>query len=216
MGLQFDHAFICCAHGAPEADALLRLGLREGSGNTHPGQGTANRRFFFANAYLELLWISDEGEATSPLTLPTQLRERCSLRSSRASPFGILFRPGAEPNPVPFPTWSYRPHYLPPGASIETAVGTPIEEPGLLYLPFVQRGPTSQPTDHAPAIREISGVTVELPGAHTLSAASHAAQSSGLISYRAAPQHLLELQFPGTPGLVLDLRPTLPLIFRGV
>jgi hypothetical protein len=28
----------------------------EDSSNTHPGQGTANRQFFFNNAYLELLW----------------------------------------------------------------------------------------------------------------------------------------------------------------
>jgi hypothetical protein len=43
-----------CSKGAPEAEALLRVGLREGAGNTHPGQGTACRRFFFENAYLEL------------------------------------------------------------------------------------------------------------------------------------------------------------------
>lgn len=48
-----DHLFVCCAPGAPEADTLVGLGFHEGSGNTHPGQGTANRRFFFRNAYLE-------------------------------------------------------------------------------------------------------------------------------------------------------------------
>jgi hypothetical protein len=49
-----DHFFVCCAAGAPEAEALTQRGLREGSSNTHPGQGTANRRFFFENLYLEV------------------------------------------------------------------------------------------------------------------------------------------------------------------
>jgi hypothetical protein len=53
--LRIDHVFILCAEGAPEADAFLAAGLREGSSNTHPGQGTANRRFFFENFYVELL-----------------------------------------------------------------------------------------------------------------------------------------------------------------
>jgi len=57
--MELDHVFILCDEGAPEAAALLRIGIREGSGNTHPGQGTACRRFFFANAYLELVWVDD-------------------------------------------------------------------------------------------------------------------------------------------------------------
>jgi len=43
-----DHVFILCSPGAPESGALNRLGLTEGSPNTHPGQGTACRRFFFS------------------------------------------------------------------------------------------------------------------------------------------------------------------------
>jgi hypothetical protein len=54
VGFCLDHVFVMCSKGAPEAEALLRVGLREGAGNTHPGQGTACRRFFFENAYLEL------------------------------------------------------------------------------------------------------------------------------------------------------------------
>jgi hypothetical protein len=49
VAVELDHAFIACRPGAPEADALLRQGFVEGSPNTHPGQGTANRRFFFDN-----------------------------------------------------------------------------------------------------------------------------------------------------------------------
>ena len=46
MSLELDHVFVNTAPGAPEADQLLSFGLVEGSSNVHPGQGTANRRFF--------------------------------------------------------------------------------------------------------------------------------------------------------------------------
>lgn len=47
-----DHIFICVQPGASEAEALIDFGLTEGSPNRHQGQGTANRRFFFRNAFL--------------------------------------------------------------------------------------------------------------------------------------------------------------------
>lgn len=67
--LELDHIFIMCAAGAPEAVALARLGVNEGSGNTHPGQGTACRRFFFQNQYLELVCVCDPDEARNEAIL---------------------------------------------------------------------------------------------------------------------------------------------------
>ena len=63
--MELDRLFLLCDAGAPEAEALVRLGLHEGQANTHPGQGTACRRFFFGDAYLELLWVYDEREVRS-------------------------------------------------------------------------------------------------------------------------------------------------------
>jgi hypothetical protein len=57
MSVELDHIFICTEVGVPEADQLVTFGLTEGSSNLHLGQGTANRRFFFYNAMLELLWV---------------------------------------------------------------------------------------------------------------------------------------------------------------
>jgi hypothetical protein len=120
--MQIDHLFIRVTKGGTEAEALREFGLSEGSGNVHPGQGTANRRFFFANAFLELLWIADEAEIASEQTRPIQLRER--LSEGDASPFGICFRPVAR-----FPTWDYRPAYLPAGMNIGIATAAPLMEP---------------------------------------------------------------------------------------
>jgi len=91
MTLEVDHAFIACAPGAPEGDALVRLGFAEGSRNIHPGQGTANRRFYFENFMLELVWVADQSEATSVQTRRTRLWERCSKRESDINPLEILF-----------------------------------------------------------------------------------------------------------------------------
>ena len=52
MTLRLHHVFIHTAVGAPAARDLLDAGLVEGSPNTHPGQGTANRRFFFESGFL--------------------------------------------------------------------------------------------------------------------------------------------------------------------
>jgi hypothetical protein len=52
MTVALDHLFICTSSGAPEAERLAEFGLIEGTPNCHPGQGTANRRFFFHNAML--------------------------------------------------------------------------------------------------------------------------------------------------------------------
>jgi hypothetical protein len=126
-----DHVFICCSAGGPEAEALTRLGLKEGSANTHPGQGTACRRFFFANAYLELLWVGDPMEARSEAVLPARLWERWSKRGDAACPYGIVFRPADDTTDVraPFESWSYEPQYVPPGLPMESLTAVTVWRP---------------------------------------------------------------------------------------
>ncbi len=50
MTIELDHVFVCTAVGATEADRLVASGLTEGTLNSHPGEGNANRRFFFCDA----------------------------------------------------------------------------------------------------------------------------------------------------------------------
>jgi hypothetical protein len=215
LNIELDHVLICCAVGGPEADFLLNRGLLDGSGNTHPGQGTANRRFFFSNAYLELLWVRDAAEAQSAAVVPTQLWDRWLRRSSGACPFGIVYRPRAEPiGEAPFPTWSYRPSYLPSGLCIEVGRGMALSEPQLFYLPFARRQGTSprQPTDHPAKIGAIGGVSVALPPKHEASQTLQAALDGGLLSIASGPEYCLDLTFTGD-GRAIDFRPELPLTF---
>src|SRR5215472_10876439 len=113
MRIELDHVFVCTAPGAAKAEKLIQFGLHEGPPNQHEGQGTANRRFGFANAMLELLWVSDAVEAQSERTRRTLLWERWRGREGNASPFGICFRPAdSQDTGPPFPAWEYRPLYL--------------------------------------------------------------------------------------------------------
>lgn len=219
MSLALDHVFVCCAEGAPEAAALTAVGVREGSRNTHLGQGTACRRFFFSNAYLELLWVSDAAEAQGETARPTRLWERWSNRGRAASPFGIVLRPADDvtsPEP-PFPTWSYRPAYLPPPLAIAVGHGTPMGEPGFFYLGFL-RGHTRgvpQPTMHAIPATVVTSVRVWTPAQPPGSLAARAVEAAGLVAFHRSNEHLMELTFDlGDRGATADLRPDLPLVLR--
>jgi len=216
MNVELDHVFVCCDVGAPEAAFLARQGVLEGSGNTHPGQGTANRRFFFSNTFLELLWVSDPAEAQSAAVLPTRLWERWFRRAAGACPFGLVFRPRAVSiAEAPFPCWSYRPSYLPNGFSIEVGRGMAIGEPQLFYLPFARRPDPSrrEPRTHPAGIDRITHVSVSIPPGQKTSPALERALDAGLLAVRSGPDYLLELGFEGERSATLDLRPGLRLLF---
>src|SRR6476646_1436267 len=128
MAIEFDHLFVCVSSsGTDEANALAAVGLGEGTPNTHPGQGTACRRFFFHNAYLELLWVTDPAEAQSEAIRPTHLWKRWTQRSTGMCPFGIGFRPGiGHVGSPPFSPMDYRPPYLPDPLAIHIASTTNV------------------------------------------------------------------------------------------
>jgi hypothetical protein len=220
--MQLDHLFICVSSGAPEADRLTAFGLSEGAPNTHPGQGTACRRFFFRNAYLELLWVSDSTEARSETTRPTRLWERWLGRNRGACPFGLGFRPRMDrSSELPFATWEYRPSYLPPPLSIQVAKNVDVlAEPMLFLLAFAQP-PDSYPAtkrqllDHRCGLRELTRVEVVRPDAGKLSPEFQAVINANLVRLRAGTKDLLELGFDGeSRGKSVDFRPELPLRFR--
>src|SRR5215211_5623996 len=203
VAAEFDHIFICTDIGAPAADRLIQLGLTEGPPNVHPGQGTANRRFFFRNTYLELLWVRDPQEAQSEATRPTYLWKRWAERESGACPFGLCFRSiGSDSRPV-FSTWDYRPQYLIPPLSI--GIGTnagAVAEPFLCHLAFAQRPDTypasKRPSfEHAAGMREITRVEVVSPPGKPRSPALQAVASAGLVDMRTATDYLVTIAFDG-------------------
>jgi hypothetical protein len=221
-----DHVFLCCSRGGPEAALLSKAGLSEGSPNAHPGQGTRCRRFFFSNAFLELLWISDPGEAASEMSSPTRLFERWRGRGSTASPVGVCLRPAANPaaNPAvtsaPFETWHYAPPYLPPGLTIDMAVGAPLREPEMFFTSFGKRpdaraGEAREPVVHPLGLSELTSVAVTSSSRARLSTAARRLVETGLVSIDSGETDCLVLGFDHEQShRDLDFRPHLPLILR--
>lgn len=171
MAWTLDHVFVLGSEGAPEADRLRQSGLHEAAPNTHRGQGTANRRFFFHNAMLEFLWIVDEAETNRAPVSRIGFESRVLWRISGASPFGVGLRPAEGPAnaPLPFSTWAYQPSYLPEGRAIRVAESSEHPaEPFLFGVPWAQP-PSSYPParrppmDHANGVRRIARVEITTP-----------------------------------------------------
>jgi hypothetical protein len=226
MTILLDHVFICTAINAPEAEALLAFGLVEGSSNVHPGQGTANRRFFFEGGFIELLWVANQLEAQSELTAPTRLWDRWSdsvthqntERNAQICPFGIGFSADGEVAvPPPFESWAYHPCYLPADKSILFAKDTPLTEPELFYLswPNPQSSSALQPKQHKGPLQRMLSVSVGMPSLGNLSAASQQAVSAGLLKFHTSATHELVIDFQASEVVTLDLRTSLGLVLRG-
>jgi hypothetical protein len=215
MRIELDHLFVCTAPGAPEAEKLVQSGLHEGPPNQHPGQGTANRRFAFVNAMIELFWVSDASEAQSQSTRRTLLWERWSGREHNASPFGICLRPvDPQDKGTPFPAWEYRPAYL-PGPLVMYIGDVGVEEPMWVYLSFMRRAQREQWfIEHPIGIREITGLTLTSP-VPLRSPVAQRIVKSGVLSVRTGARSLLEIEFDSNRRKEhVDFRPHLPLVFQ--
>ena len=187
MQIELDHILVCTDPGAPEAEELIHFGLREGGPNTHPGQGTACRRFPFGDSMIELAWVSDAAEAQSQLTRRTQLWERWSNRASEASPFGICLRPtdktAASPAnaDMPFPGWAYKPSYLPEPLAFHIG-DAPIAEPMWVYLSFMLRSERAMHfTENRAGLCQITGLVLHTR-APLESEASRVVVGNGILS----------------------------------
>lgn len=216
--MELDHVFICTAADAPAADALIRLGFVEGSPNQHPGQGTANRRFFFRHAFIELLYPTREAELLRVTTHRTRLHERLLRSDSGASPFGVCLRPSpGEDGAVPFPSWDYTPDYLPAGRSIPVG-HAPLAEPMWFVLPFAtrpERTPESspEPVDHTCGVTQITALRIAVPGEGAWSeAARYVNEHVDSVQGVRGEAPVLHVTFDdGRGSRTHDLRPDLPL-----
>lgn len=212
MSIELDHFFILTAPGAPQADLLSGVGLTEGSSNSHPGQGTANRRFFFANTALELLYVSDENEAANGRGSRLRISERAT--NKKASPFGLIVRAADESIDLPFPGWRYCPEYFRANQCFHVGENSDLlEEPLCICMPFDLPLPDAQlrlANSHMTLTELHLSVPVIQPSS-TLEAIADCER----ISLRLNEPHRLELVFnEEEQDNSKDLTPNLPLVVR--
>jgi hypothetical protein len=210
---ELDHVMIFCDPEAPEAEALIARGFFEGQRNSHPGQGTTNRRFFFRNAFLELVWVENFAEAQLPNVLPTGLWNRWSRRTE-VCPIGLVMRPGRSAPPRPIDSWIYRPSYFPQGFSVEIAKDVPDHEPLLIHLPFAKPALVEEFDPGAETlIGAVLDATLHLPQSGSLSPGLSALVEAGVVSVEPSREFLVDVRHVGGSNDIIDLRPDLPLRF---
>ncbi|MEM9568962.1 MAG: hypothetical protein AAF974_11710, partial [Cyanobacteria bacterium P01_E01_bin.34] len=182
----------------------------------------ANRRFFFHNAMLELLWVHDRQEAQSEAIAGTRLWGRWANQNGTGCPFGLCLRPatGGLDN-VAFKSWAFRPPYLPETLSI--LVGTnsdDLAEPMLFQTPFGKRPDRlpvekKQPLSHPLNLREVTRVGLVSPAANHPSLELQAVVKTGQVKLKLGEDYLIELGFDGEQqGKHVDFRPHLPLVLN--
>jgi hypothetical protein len=211
--MTIDHFYFCVSKPEEAAKALLDLGFVEGAPNIHPGQGTANRRFFFQNMMMELLYVINEDELHSERTRVLGLDKQ--FHNAGRSSIGILLRPSEDEEGLcPFKSAMYQPEYLPESLYMNIAVGLNEGEPNFIYLSFA-----GKPDNRENASHILDGTHVSVVSNVKLKTKSKDYSDSLLsiinasdLEMEAGGEELLEIELDGSiNGKEKDFQPILPL-----
>ena len=208
--LQLHHFFILTSRQAPAAQRLIDIGLIEGSSNRHPGQGTANRRFFVANSTLELLYIDDADEAMNGRAAQLGLLQR--VQTENASPFGLVMH--TESDAEAFPGWRYCPEYFADDQCFQVGENfAELCEPLCICMPTnLPQSATASAIDN-PDWR-LTELRVDVP-LRKPSPVLSSVSSCAPLSLRLNRPHHMELEFNSAQQQQFcDLRPDLALTVR--
>lgn len=201
---RIDHVFVFSEPGAPEAAALNSYGFLPAARREHPGQGTANICYHFADAYLEFLFATDDAALRSLKVAPTRLGDRARWRETGISPFGICLRADWLP---PVPTRSYHAPFLPEGSTIPIALDGPDSRAPMLFFA------TLPPVVHAPVhTQRVTRVVIQSPGISAWWDAIAAA--APMLVLEESQAHAMTIQLDGgSSGRSVEVG-TLPLTVR--
>jgi len=216
MPIKLDHVFILTEPGAEDADLLLSAGLVEGANNRHPGQGTANRRFFFANTTLEFLYVHDATESANGLAKGLRFVERCS--AAGASPFGLVMKTVQRDSVLPFDGWQYCPEYFANDQCFHVGKNSDvIEEPLCIVMPSNLAPRKSLPVpEKVPENMSwlLTELKISVPVVQPSTALSGISKCEWVTVIPDTP-HCLELTFNNAvKGKTRDFRAQMPLIMN--
>jgi len=189
--LEFDHVWIVVTRDAPERAALERAGLKISPNvNCHDGQGTASISAEFLNAYIELIWpdptVSVEQGAARGVE---KFKNRMNWRTSGWCPIGIALHRTGSATPLPFPTWTIAPDWMPKGTAIEiltarddTKSPSFFIEPPVLAVKEKAKSDTASPaSDHPIGVERITEIRIVKPKAYQPVAAFTYLENAGIF-----------------------------------
>ncbi|MBW1297545.1 hypothetical protein [Aquimarina litoralis] len=162
--MEIDHIFIFSKNKGKEADDLVNFGFVEGSNRIHKGQGTTNRKFYFKNFFLEVLWVVDQNEIQNDTTSPTKLWERSQFHQNRYSPYGLCLLNSESTDQLFEKREVYQPDYFPKGMSIDMIPNNdnPIL-PWTFRLPYRnERKESNEPKIHSNKIIALTKAEFEI------------------------------------------------------
>ncbi|QMU28149.1 VOC family protein [Adhaeribacter radiodurans] len=227
LPMELDHIFLFTQNHVLLAESLKDFGLIEGTPNEHPGQGTACRRFFFQNAYLELAWVVNEVEIKSSALAKSKLFERSQYPRTPYSPLGLCFRTNEHQSLAPSllfeDSWRYYSNFLPKQqfANIASNENFP-DEPMLFEMPFFSLAPVEYPIEkkqsltHIRGFQEITGVLLTLPTTSSnLSSAMNIVLADSMVKISKGKDYGITLEFDfGKNKQKKDFFPLAPLILK--
>lgn len=163
--MEIDHIFIFSNNKGKEADDLVEFGFTEGSSRMHPGQGTINRKFYFENFFLEILWVIIEEEIQSKLTSRTKLWERSQFEKNGYSPLGLCLVNLESTDKLFKKSEIYQPNYFPKGMSIDFITNEKYPKlPWTFRLPYRgEKKSHSEPTKHSNGLKLLTRAEFEIP-----------------------------------------------------
>ncbi len=162
--MEIDHIFIFSNKNGKEFDDLVNFGFTEGSSRIHPGQGTINRKVYFDNFFLEILWVIDEKEIQSETTAETKLWERSQFKKNKYSPYGLCLVNSNTTDKLFEKSKIYQPNYFPKGMSIDIITNEQNPElPWTFRLPYRgKKKEHNEPIEHRNRITSLTGAIFEI------------------------------------------------------
>jgi hypothetical protein len=229
--LEFDHVWIVVTRDAPERAALERAGLKISPDvNRHDGQGTASVSAEFLNSYIELMW-PDPTVSVAPGAERgvEKFKDRMNWRTSGWCPIGIGLHRSGRATPLPFPTWSIAPDWMPKGTAIEiltarddTKSPSFFIEPPVLAVKEKAKIETASPartassaSDHPIGVERVTEIRLVRPKEYQPVSAFTYLEKAGIFKGTEGKEWAIEITFDGgRKAQTRDLRPDLPLIIH--
>ena len=192
-----NHIFIFCDNHDDVAQELIDFGFTEGTSRIHPNQGTRNRKFYFKNFYLEILWVHNEDEVMNKITAPTKLYERSKYAANGYSPLGLCLNYDTKDDALFQNALIYKPTYLPEDMYIEV-----LHNDDAPSLPWTFRwkvdnniGKNSELIVHDNGINTLTKVVFSLTKKQEVEAYTKYFKNSGTVCFENSQKTSLTLYF---------------------